>query len=311
MSLSSQASLGAIRIQSIYRSDMQNNPAISTPEWNSYIANSYKELYDILVGAYGNDYYVALPYQFQINGQQFYNLPTDFYKLLGVDLQYSTSPTGWITLKRFEFIDRNKGAYLNSAITVSSLAQAWYIPEPTSLQLMPSCSTTAGSTTIGVSDSTDLVVGMSVFGDGIPLNTTIVSINTSNNTIVISSAALVTYPVVILQMWIDSTTIDGISGWEEYVIVDAAIKAGIKQENEVTELVRQKNDLKMRIEAMAEGRDAGQAHHVSDAMGVSGFGYGINNLGIANLRYRLTGNQLQFETVDDTANYGQQSGGWS
>lgn len=308
MSLSSQASLGAIRIQAIQRSGMEGNPAISTAEWNSYITNSYKELYDMLVAAYGNDYYVQTPYQFQINGLQFYPLPTDFYKLLGVDLQYSASPTGWITLKRFEFIDRNKGAYLNSAVTVSSLAQAWYIPEPTSLQLMPSCSTVSGSTTVGVSDSTDLVAGMSVYGNGIQPSTTIVSINTTLNTIVLSKAATATLPVVILQMWIDSTTIDGISGWEEYIIIDASIKAGIKQENEnIPDLRVQKADMKARIESMAEGRDAGQAQHVSDALNVNGFGYGLSNLGIANIQYRLTGSNLQFETVDGA--YGDMQGG--
>lgn len=302
MSLASQSSLGAIRIQAIQRADMENNPSVSTAEWNSYITNSYKELYDILVSAYGNDYYVATPYQFQITGLNLYALPTNFYKLLGVDLQYSASPTGWITLKRFEFIDRNKGAYLNSAVTISSLAQLWYIPEPTTLQYMPYCSTTINSTTVGVSDSTDLVVGMSVYGNGIAPNTYIISIDTTLNTIVISTAALITQPVVILQMWIDSTTIDGISGWEEYVIIDAAIKSAIKNEfDTVNDLRIQKAEMKQRIMDMAEGRDAGQAHHVSDALTVNGFGYGLSNLGIANIRYRLNGSNIQFVTVDETS----------
>ncbi len=301
MSLSSQASLGAIRIQAIQRAGMEGNPAISTPEWNSYITNSYKELYDLLVSAYGNDYFVQTPFQIQLTGLNLYALPTDFYKLLGVDLQYSASPTGWITLKRFEFIDRNKGAYLNSAVTISSVAQLWYVPEPTTLQYMPYCSTTIDSTTVGVSDSTDLLVGMSVYGNGIPNNTYIVSINTTLNTIVISNAALITQPVVILQMWIDSASIDGVSGWEEYIIIDAAIKAGLKQENEIAGLENQKIAMKMRIESMAEGRDLGQAHHVSDALMVNGFGYGLSNLGIANIRYRVNGSNIQFVTVDDSS----------
>lgn len=298
MSLSSQASLGAIRIQAKQRAGMENNPAISDQEWNSYISLSYKELYDLLVAAYGNDYYVQTPYQFQINGLNFYPLPADHYKTLGCDLQYSASPTGWITLKRFEFIDRNKGAYLNSAVTVSSLAQLWYIPEPTSLQFMPSCAITSGSTSVVVSDSVDLVVGMSVAGNGIQPYTTITAINTLTNTITLSLAAVSTLPVVVLQMWIDSVTIDGISGWEEYVIVDAAIKSGIKQENVIMDLRQQKLDMKMRIETMAEGRDAGQAQHVSDAYSVNGFGYGLNGLGLANIRYRVTGSQIQFVTVE-------------
>jgi hypothetical protein len=308
LSISSLASLGSIRIQTLQRAAVEGNPAISTPEANSYISNSYKELFDMLASAYGNDYYVAVPFQIQLTGLNFYALPQDFYKVLGVDLQYSASPTGWITLKRFEFIERNKGAYLNSAVTVSSLSKIWYIPEPTNLQYMLPCATTINSTTISTSDVSSLSIGMSVYGDAIPENTTIVSINTNLNTFVMSNAAKATQPVVILSMWVDSTTIDGISGWEEYVIVDSAIKIGIKQENDVSELRIQKADLKARIEAMAEGRDAGQAQHVSDAKNVNGFGYGLSNLGIGNIQYRITGNQIQYVTVDGVSNDSQ--GGW-
>jgi hypothetical protein len=71
-------------------------------------------------------------------------------------------------------------------------------------------------------------------------------------------------------MWSDSTLVDGVSGWEEYVIVDAAIKAQQKQENDDNPLFRRKMELKTRIESMAEGRDIGQAHHTSDVMGANG-----------------------------------------
>ena len=305
MSLSSQASLGSLRIQAIQRSSMEGNPAISTPEWNSYITNSYKELYDILVAAYNNDYYVATPYQFQINGLNLYALPDDFYKLLGVDLQYSASPTGWITLKKFEFIDRNKGAYLNSAVTVSSLAQIWYVPLPTVLQYILSCTTTINSPTLSLSDVSKLSQGMSVYGNGIPSNAYILSIDTTLNTVTMSANSLVTQPCATLYFWIDSTLVDGISGFEEYVIIDSAIKSGIKQENDVSELRVEKAEMKQRIMDMAEARDIGQAFHVSDALTVNGFGYGLSNLGIANIRYRLTGSNIQFVTVDESsdANY--------
>jgi hypothetical protein len=150
---------------------------------------------------------------------------------------------------------------------------------------------------------------MSVYGDGIQPNTTISSINTSNNTAVLSKAALATQAVVVLSFWIDSTMIDGISGWEEYVIIDAAIKANIKNEEDTAPLERQKTLMKMRIESMAEGRDAGQAQHVSDARAVNGFGYGLSNLGIANIRYRITGTNIQFVTVDSQSD-GADYAGW-
>lgn len=316
MSSSSTISLGALRLQAQQKSDMENNPAISTPEWNVMLSNSYKELYDLLVSAYGNDYYVQTPFQFTVNNAQLYPLPSDFYKLLGVDLQYSASPSGWITLKRYEFIERNKASYLNQSAIISSLAQAWYIPEPTNLIFMPTCSTTINSTTVGVTNASTLSVGMSVQGPSsnspIPRNTTIVSVGTTS--VVLSNASTATVPIVTLSMWTDAVTIDGISGWEEYILLDAAIKSGIKQENPVAELMKQKEDMRQRIMAMAEGRDAGQASHVSDAYSVNGYCYGLNTLGLGNLRYHLLGSNIQLLVVDDNdgggSGGGSSGGGW-
>jgi hypothetical protein len=56
----------------------------------------------------------------------------------------------------------------------------------------------------------------------------------------------------------DADTFDGINGWEEYVVVDAAIKCLQKEESSTTDLERQKAALLKRIEAMAANRDAGE-----------------------------------------------------
>lgn len=313
MSSSSVISLGALRLQAQQKSDMEQNPAISTPEWNVMISNSYKELYDLLAAAYGNQYYVATPYQFQIGNAQLYELPDDFYKLLGVDLQWSASPSGWISLKRYEFIERNKASYLNQSAIISALAQLWYIPEPTNLIYMPTCGLTIGSTSVTMADTTILSVGMSVSGSGIQQNTTVFSI-TNATTAVLSSAATASIAYATLSFWRDDTTINGIAGWEEYILVDVAIKSGIKQDGNVDYLMKQKEDMRMRISAMAEGRDAGQAMHVSDALTLNGYCYGLNTLGIGQLRYHLLGDDIQFLVVDDNdgggSGGGYSGGGW-
>ena len=309
MSSSSIVTLGALRLKSKYRSDMQNNPSISTPEWNGYISDSYKELYDLLVSAYGNDYYVESPYELTINTLQFYDLPEDFYKLLGVDLQYSSSPTGWVSLKKFEFLERNKYAYLQPAINVyAQTARIWYIPEPTALEFMPSCVTTFDDTEISMSDVSPLSVGMSISGDGIQNNTVVVSIDTDLNTLVMSKVATLTQAAATLSFWIDSVTIDGVSGWEEYIVIDAAIKAGVKQDYDTTKLEKQKDAMMKRIEAMAENRDAGQASHTTDALCVNSWGY--NQLGAASLRYRLVGTQLMLIPIADSDSDSGMNGGW-
>lgn len=309
MSTSSNISLGSLRLQAQQRSDLENNNFVTTSEWNGYISQEYKSLYDLLVGCYGNDYFVATTYQFQTSAAQSYPLPDGtpsfqntsggtaqkFYKLLGVDLQYSASPSGWVTLKRFEFIERNRYAYPNTTVNWNGYTnlryriegnnlfvvpipqngqtvRLWYIPAPTSLQFTLPTSLTISSSSATLSDTTGLTVGMNVSGTGIIDGTTLLAVGSTS--VQFSTNALTTNPSAILSYWNDSTSLDGIAGWDEYVILGAAIKALIKQEQDFTPLKLLQNEMKERIEAMGEARDAGQAQHVSDALSVQGYGWG-------------------------------------
>lgn len=62
----------------------------------------------------------------------------------------------------------------------------------------------------------------------------------------------------------DTDTIDGVNGWEEYIVVDAAIKALRKEETDVSVHMAQKQMLLARIEAMAANRDVGSCDRVTD-----------------------------------------------
>jgi hypothetical protein len=62
----------------------------------------------------------------------------------------------------------------------------------------------------------------------------------------------------------DAATFDGINGWEEYVIVDAAIKMLQKEESDVSVLLAQKEALKARINTMAANRDSGSPQRIVD-----------------------------------------------
>jgi hypothetical protein len=64
----------------------------------------------------------------------------------------------------------------------------------------------------------------------------------------------------------DSATLEGVSGWTEYVIIDAAIKCKVKEESEATILVDAKNKIINRIENAAENRNASSPPTVSDTM---------------------------------------------
>lgn len=313
MGNASQASLGNLRLAAQERADLETNSAVSTEAWNQLITQSYKELYDMLISAYGNDYYIANVYQFTTTNTQSYALPDGtssyldtigsvapkFYKLLGVDLQYSGSPNGWLTLRNYNMIDRNKYAMPNTQTTwagytnlryklqgnslyltptpqTGQTVQVWYAPAPTNLQYRLQGSNTVSST-VSFSDTVGLSVGMNITGPGIPSSTTLASVGTGSA--FISQNATAANTNAIFSMWTDSTLIEGISGWEEYIIVDAAIKAKVKLEEDPSALMAAKLELKQRIEAMAEGRDAGQAFHVSDVLGANGVWGGDGDFG--------------------------------
>jgi hypothetical protein len=95
------------------------------------------ELYDIMIGAY-DDYFADQDVFINTNGTtQNYPLPDGvtnylggiypnasgapakaFYKLAGMDLGINTSNNAWVTLVKFNFIDRNKYVYPNSTSTI-------------------------------------------------------------------------------------------------------------------------------------------------------------------------------------------------
>jgi len=176
--------LGQIRLQAQQRADRQNSNFVGTAEWNTNINQSAFELYDLLTTLY-EDYYVSAPYQFQTDGTtQQYDLTTlipTYYKLLGVDCGLSTQNDAWITLHKFNLLDRNRYVY----------------PQIT-------------STFAGVFNLRYRLVGDTLMFIPIPAAGQFIRL---------------WWVPRMTQMLADTDTLDGVSGWTEYVIIDAAIKA--------------------------------------------------------------------------------------
>lgn len=144
--------LGDLKDKARQRSDMVNNPFIAEDELTTYINESYKELYDIIVSKF-EDYYVSGPVSFSLGtGESTYALPSDFYKLLGVDR--SLGGDDYYTIRPFNFEQRNsrrsstlyRGIYPNIQYRLvgdylrfnpEDLAQGdyrlWYVPTVTAL----------------------------------------------------------------------------------------------------------------------------------------------------------------------------------
>lgn len=222
--------LSSLRLQAQQRADMVGGTFVTDAEWNQYIANSYKELYDLLVAAFGNDYFATTAnistdgttYLFPLPDGTLYSSASAFYKLLGVDLMIQSSSNSYVTIRPFMFADRNRYSVGNSPSYAgdSNLryrlngSNLWMTPTPSSGQTL--------------------------------------------------RLWYIPQPATLSA---DSDTIDGMSGWEEYIIIDAATKALVKEESDVSILLAEKEGIKRRIEAMADTRDAANPSTVSDTQG--------------------------------------------
>jgi hypothetical protein len=135
--------------------DMEDNDFVTDSEANNYINFAIAELHDLLVESYGSDYFLESTIGATANGTADYALPTDFYKLRGIDVRINSSE--WINVTKFNFNERNKyedfGAW--TLLGISNIRyrimgsnvkftptpdgntdyQLWYIPVATKLSL--------------------------------------------------------------------------------------------------------------------------------------------------------------------------------
>jgi len=156
-----ELTLGQIRLMAQQRADRVNSQFVTTAEWNGYINQAMFELYDLIVGVY-EDYFLAPPIQFVSDGVTYqYTLPNGsntfenanqpsqiitppaFYKILGCDLALNNAVNAWVTINKFNFIDRNRFVYPNTASTIYGVfnlqyrvmgSQIQFIPTPTAGQ---------------------------------------------------------------------------------------------------------------------------------------------------------------------------------
>lgn len=223
-----QTTLGNLRLEAQQRINKENSLFYTTQEWNSMLSNSYKELYDILIQKFGDDYFLANPYSYTTTGQidsvtqqSTYPLPDDFYKLMRVEVALNPSdPNSWVTLREFQAIQANLWNYPN-VYTFYGITNLRYRLWGTNLVIVP----------IPSADQTIRIL----------------------------------YSPRPNQLINDTDTVDAISGWEEYIVVDACIKALVKEESDPSVFLLQKQALLKRIEEAAENRNVGEPETVSDS----------------------------------------------
>lgn len=331
MAIYPKMTLPQLRTASRQRADMVNSTFITDAELNSYINASYFELYDLLVQKYGNDYYMT-QYSFQLQGNvSRYDLPADFFKLLGVDLEISAGPDGYVSLRPFTLAERNRYSTANvqTWIGVTNLRyrlsgnKLWFTPSPQTGQTIriwyiPRLAELQDPVTVslfGVQSGDALVIGQNTLVAGsefqvgandtetaanltqsINGNVPDVSATYNGNVVTLDTVSETPFALSVFgsigyatriqissnELSLGHLVADGVSGWLEYVVTDAAIKMLQKEESDTSVLQFQKAALIKRIEAAAENRDAGNPATIADVQWTNGtwpFGNGFGGGG--------------------------------
>lgn len=344
--------LGSIRNQSRVRANMVNNYAVTDPEFNSFLQLSQTELYGKLVSAFREKYFLSQTTITTDGTNEQYQLPSDFYKIIGADWQQSPGTTlSNVTLRPWEWNDRNRWSVpffpsVNGWMTIyynviALTGKIWFKPVPPGglnilvyyaprltvpedqVQLFVPVAGTHGDTfvlTHTFANQAPITVTLTGAASTSGLNyqnavspfatasALAAAINT-NLGVYLSAQAIgqtvtITYTnpyVAQSSQWAStpttsftgitntssaavlahtntwSNTVDGVNGWEEYIIVDAAIKALQLQEKDISVLMAQKQMLDRRIEGESKHRDTGFAPRQGgpvETRGDLGFGYG-------------------------------------
>lgn len=94
-----------LRTQARQMADMEDSEFVSDSELNNYINFAIADLHDLLVETY-SDYYIETFTSTTVSGQADYSLPSDFYKLRGVDVKLNGND--WFNIRPFNFNERNR-----------------------------------------------------------------------------------------------------------------------------------------------------------------------------------------------------------
>lgn len=211
------------------RADLESQTRRTTDaEITDHINEGIAELYDVVRGAFGQDYFRAASTFATTNGADTYALPADFLSLLSVDVALSNS----ISLTARPYMENERNAF-------KAFPTGWLYGQPIWYRLYAA---------------------------------NIKFIPTPNGAYSVTLNYCPTPP----KLSAPSDTFDGINGWEEYAVLDAAIKCCIKDEDVdmIGILDSRKERMKQRILDYAPERDAGQPERVHDVYRANGWGYG-------------------------------------
>jgi len=228
------------------QADMENSEFVTDAELRELITVSAAELLDLLVSAdvwlnAGDDASISITADTAT-----YSLPSDFYRLQAVDVR-ETSTSNYANARRVSQRDRNM--YQGTT--------GWVIENGTNL----------GD---GFQTPTSNV-GYRTFISGSTHRITFYPTPTSS-----TNECRINYVPEQLTLDDNADVVNGVNGWEEYIVLDVAIKILVKEESETAALERKLRALTDRISEMAVDRDQTEPGYISETRGRGGPGRGFH-----------------------------------
>lgn len=223
------ATLSNLRTRVRRAANMESSQFVTDAEVTEYINESIAELYDLLIGAQGQDFFLKSDTFTTTAGVTSYPLSApgdanDFFLLRGVDLEVGTDD--WKPLKAFSFDERNYSAF----------NPTWDL----------------------LGNRPKYRLYGSAAANGYTLN---MLFNAKPPGAYNIRYWYVPHAPVLSG---DSDVWDGFNGWENFVVIDAAIKCVAKEESDATDLMRRRGVLVARIEGLAAARDTSSPEKVID-----------------------------------------------
>lgn len=231
--LPGQINLGYLRYMSKLRADLLRSNFLTVDEWNFNINQSSNRLYDLLVRKFGDKYFLAPPIQFQTGG------PPGMAYPLPNGANYSGAPA----LYKLAGVDAGINATNNQWFTLPTFN--WIDRNKYS--------------TLQIAGTIQSIYGLAYCMNG-------------NNLFFIPNPTVAQtiqlwYVPILTQMLQDTDMMPfSISGWSELVILDAGIKALVKEESydQATALMNERSEILERIETTAANKNVDQPNTISN-----------------------------------------------
>lgn len=225
------------------RADMVNSDFVTDAEILRYVNESISELYDMLIAVKGQEWYIRTHEFPTVADQADYEIdPThNFYLLLGVDADSNTDNP--YPIRPYMLDERHD---------LTQGSRFLYSGQVPNMRYRLSGTVAADGT----------------YKHQISFIPTPTSVRTMK-LLYVPHAPEFTLANIATDKW------DGFNGWEEYVVVDSAIKCLEKEESSTVALERRKERLIGRIEGLASAHDDGFPERVADIAGRFRYRYDV------------------------------------